>query len=49
LVEPRHDGVERLMATDFVVERPLGLCHSTIVSCRHGGPPSRSRHPMFMD
>src|SRR5689334_14377726 len=48
LVKPRHQGLERVMATDFVVERPLGLSHPSIVSCRRGGPLNRSRHPMFI-
>src|SRR6185295_326572 len=28
LVETRHDGVERVVATDFVVKRALRLCHA---------------------
>src|SRR5829696_9278605 len=31
LIKPRHDGVKRVVASDFVVERALRLCHGTIV------------------
>jgi hypothetical protein len=48
LIEARHDGVKRLVATDFVVERALRLCHATIVSCQSVRRLGRWRHLAFI-
>src|SRR6202008_3208082 len=48
LIEPRHDGMESVVAAHRVIERLLRLCHGTIVPVwAEKTPVSRSRHRMF--
>src|SRR5258707_2100638 len=47
LIEPRHDGMERVVAAHGVIEGVFRLCHGTIVSCLSNMPVSRSCHRLF--